>query len=238
MKTLFKSSFRNAKQSLFQRQKIKIPSVKGFVWFVIVCLLIYIVAAIVFAPSGDRDFHFSNEEGAITALSAIMLAITSGLAWVAFFLSNTKENKLSYFWLLVTLGFGFFALDELLEFHEKLGYLITISSIGPVEVFRNWNDLIVILYGVITLLVAVYFLPEILRYPLFAEMLSIAFLCYCLHTLIDSTQEKSNIGRILEESAKVFSSTFFALSIFVGLLGILSINYSKKQIESERSSSY
>ncbi|WP_019504341.1 hypothetical protein [Pleurocapsa sp. PCC 7319] len=238
MKTLFKSSFRDAKQSLFQRQQIKIPSVKRFVWFVIVCLLIYIVAAIIFVPNGDRDFYFSKEEGAITALSAIMLAITSGLAWVAFFLSNTKENKLSYFWLLVTMGFGFFALDELLGFHEKLGNLITISSIGPAEVFRNWNDLIVIVYGVIALLVAIYFLPEILRYPLFAEMLSTAFLCYCLHTLIDSTQEKSNIGRILEESAKVFSSTFFAIAMFVGLLGVLSVNFSKQKLEIERSKSY
>ncbi len=109
MKITFRSLFKDIKQSLIQRQQIQIPSVKGFTSFVLLSLLIYIAAAIVFAPRENLDFHFSNEAGAITALSAIMLAITSGLAWVAFFLSNKKDNLLSYFWLLVTLGFGFFA---------------------------------------------------------------------------------------------------------------------------------
>ena len=136
-------------------------------------------------------------------------------------MSNKKDNWSSYFWLLVTFGFGFFALDELLGFHEKLGKIIKASPIGPAETFRNWNDVIVIIYGVIAVCVAIYFLAEILRYPLFAEMLSVAFFCYCLHTLLDSTLGDSSWGRILEESAKVYSSTFFAIAMFIGLLGVV-----------------
>lgn len=228
MKISVRSSFKNIKQALSQRQQIQAPAVKGFITFMVISLLIYITAALVFIPGNDIDFHFSNEAGAITALSAIMLAITSGLAWVSFFLSNKKDNLTSYFWLLVTFGFGFFALDELLEFHEKLGTIIKGSPIGPSETFRNWNDLIVIIYGVVAVCIAIYFLSEIFRYPLFAEMLSIAFFCYCLHTILDSTLGDSNLGRILEESAKVYSSTFFAIAMFIGLLGVVNINYRRK----------
>ena len=228
MKISFRNLFKDIQKSLIQRKQIQIPSVKGFISFIFLSLLIYITIAIAFGYYiDDLDFHFRSEEGAITALSAIMLSITSGLSWVAFFLSSKKNNLAAYFWLLVTLGFGFFALDELLEFHERLGYIIRISPVGPSETFRNWSDPIVIVYGVIAVFVAIYFLSEILRYPLFAEILSAAFFSYCVHTIVDSTLGDSSLGRILEESAKVFSSTLFALAMFVGLLGIVSLNYQK-----------
>lgn len=208
------------KTSLAERKLIKIPSISRIILFLVFFLLIYIILSVILVPHNQPYYHF-GEEGAITALSAVMLAMAGGFAGCAFFLSRRRGDFLRYFWFLNGLGFSFFALDELLQFHEKLGNLITKSPIGPTETFRNWNDVIVIGYGVIAIGVLLYFLPEIFRYPKFVELLLTSCAFYFIHTLIDSTQERSTISVIFEESAKLFSSTFFAISMFVGLVGIV-----------------
>ena len=222
-----KYTMQKIKKSLHDRNKISIPSISGVILFFIAFLVIYIILSVVLIPHNKPLYHF-GEEGAITALSAAMLAIAGGFAGFSFFVDRRKNDFLRYFWFLNGLAFSFFALDELLQFHEKLGNLITKSPIGPTEVFRNWNDVIVISYGIVAIFVLLYFLPEIFRYPKFAELLLIACAFYFVHTLIDSTQERSTISVIFEESAKLFSSTFFAMSMFVGLLGNVYSLKSKK----------
>ena len=86
---------------------------------------------------------------------------------------------------------------------------------------RRWNDIIVLLYGIVALSIALVLLPDILRYKMLLELFVIAFIFYAIHTLIDSTQDpRTTVSAILEESAKLFCCTFLALGTFIGFLGI------------------
>lgn len=117
-------------------------------------------------------------------------------------------------------GFAFLTLDELLMFHERLGK--TIKDYADSGIFRNWNDIIVILYGVLVLPVVAVFLPSIIRYRMYLELLVTAFVFYAIHTLIDATQSpRTTVSATWEESAKILSVTFLALATFIGFLGTL-----------------
>ena len=96
---------------------------------------------------------------------------------------------------------------------------------GLAAYFRNWNDVVVILYGVVVLPPAIYFLPAVLRYARIPEILCVAFGFYCLHTFIDATAEPSTtMTTIIEETAKLFCAASLALAFFVGLIGTIEKN--------------
>lgn len=149
------------------------------------------------------------------------MAMSSGFAGACFYLSGGTGLLHRSFWLLAAAALGFFALDELLSFHENMDIWIAGMYTGSTHFFRNWNDVIVIGYGVAAVGALVFFLPEILKYPGFGELLVVAFALYGIHTIIDATQEPGSISIILEESAKLFCALFLALSMFVGLLGVV-----------------
>ncbi len=183
-------------------------------------VLSVIILAVAIAPEGKPTIHF-EEGGLATTLSGIFLSMTSGFAALCFLLKLDHDGWSRYFWLMAALGFLFFSLDEFLQFHERVGRWIGQSDIGAPTTFRNWNDVIVIAYGVVAVVVMGSFLTEILRYPKVMGLLAIAFGFYCIHTLIDSTQQRSSLSITLEESAKLFASAFFALSMFVSVLAIV-----------------
>ena len=86
-------------------------------------------------------------------------------------------------------GLILLAADELMELHERIGRrldgvdLLGLASGGSV---RGWNDVIVILYGVVALPFGVAFFPSLLRYPKLLELLCIAFGFFVIHTAVDS----------------------------------------------------
>ncbi|MDB4634023.1 hypothetical protein OAG76_01325 [Rubripirellula sp.] len=184
---------------------------------------IYILVAIVLIPpNATRHFNFVDERGAITALSAIFLAMGCGFGFASFLLSVGSPRSVRCFWSLVSVALGFLVLDELLEFHERIGDrldgidLLGLTSSGTI---RGWNDAIVILYGVIAVPVGVMLLPTMVRYQTFLKLICIAFVSYVLHTTIDSVVEPPTIlSVILEESAKLYCSLFVALACLAGLL--------------------
>lgn len=208
------------KNSYAQRRKITLPSVRRLLLFVNILLAVIIILTLKVASEGDVDYHFREERGAITAISAIFLAIASGLAGSSFYLSDKEYKPNQVFWLLNMLAFGFLAWDELMQEHERYGQWIRDSLMGSSQIFRNWNDFIVILYGIAALIYFASFLPTIISYPKFIEVLAIAFIFYIIHTAIDSlTVERTSVSVILEETCKVFSSAYFASAMFIGLLG-------------------
>jgi len=215
------------KRSIDQRRQITLPPTGWLVALTVVGLLVYILIAILVAPDGHPEYHFDEETGIITVCSAILLAMTSAFAGTCFILRrNDLESDhvgwLRSFWLLTAFAFFFFAFDELLQFHELVGAAIQHNSpVGPSQTFRNWNDAIVIGYGVVAISVIMYFLPEILRLPKVAEILAIALTAYAIHTTIDSTQARSSLSIIFEESCKLFTSAFLALSMLFGILAIV-----------------
>jgi hypothetical protein len=209
------------------RKRIAAPRV-ATVFVPVACVVLAILVICVWiAPEGDVDFHFREEEGIVTTLSAITLSMASGFAGACFLTEGRPGHGLRLWWLLTCLGFLFFACDELLRFHEHVGTWVRHHLFGrPTHFFRNWNDVIVILYGVIALPIIAFFFPRILRLPLHMELLAIAFLSYCVHTGVDVLPHGDGIvGRFMssipssipEEGAKLFASTFFAVAMLNAL---------------------
>lgn len=221
-----------SKNAITLRNRTSIPSLTVPFVLLGVFLVVYITISVFIAPEGDIDFHFSKEKGSINVLSGIFLSMACGFAGVSYFLIGKKINATKIFWLLIALGFAFFALDELLRFHEGLGKLLEKKSLlGPSRFFKNWNDAIVLAYGLVAVIILVYFLPQILRYPWFTEGLVIAFGFYCATTAVDLlVVERTFKSIMVEETFKLFSSSFFAFAMFTGLLGVISVS-GHKQIE-------
>lgn len=226
-----KSYYERLRTSYRQRKQINLPPIRGFLLWVIVFIVSAIFLTLYFAPEGDIDYHFRDEKGGITALSAILLAIAGGFAGVSHFLTEKDHLLKKIFWLFCLAAFIFFAWDELMQVHEFLGQWIRDSLMGSSQIFRNWNDLVVILYGFAAFVFFLYFLPTIISYPMLIEILVIGFLFYITHTAIDSLAvERTSLSIILEESCKLLSSASFACAMFVGLLGNIVI-YRSSQIE-------
>ncbi|MEL7363637.1 MAG: hypothetical protein AAFN13_16295, partial [Bacteroidota bacterium] len=193
-----------------------------FVLFGSALVFVYLVAAIYAIPPDEpRAFHFVDERGAVTALSAVFLAVACGFSFLTVLFSEGETRKVRGFWWLTTLALGFLVLDELLQFHERLGVLLDEAdalglSNSPV---RGWNDVVVAAYGVVAIAVGAYFLPVLLRYPEFTKLVGAAFFFYVLHTVIDSvTEPPTTQSVILEESAKLFCGQFLALAFLSTVL--------------------
>ena len=217
------------RESLAQRRNTSLPRIGWLTAALVIFVVFYILLALVTVPEdASPAFNFRSERGTITALSAIFLGMGGGFAFASFFMSQDPNNRQRYFWLLMAMAMGFLSLDELIGFHEDLGRYIeyrTASNAAPLGIFRNWNDVVVISYGIPALFLMIYFLPSLLRYPRVFEIFVIAFSFYVIHTFFDATQEPpTTYSYIFEESAKLFCSAFLALGTFVGLVGTV---YSK-----------
>lgn len=118
----------------------------------------------------------------------------------------------------------FLALDEQLQFHERLSqWLGDGQSSGRVfGTFRNWNDLVVMAYGVVALPVFAWMIPALLRVPRVVELMALGLVSYACHTAVDSVAEPpTGASMAIEESFKLLTSAFLALSTFAGLLGMI-----------------
>ena len=174
-------------------------------------------------------FHF-DEQGLVTALSAVALAFASAFSFVVFYLRVKDFNLGSLFWLILALGCWFLSLDEQLMFHERGGRLVETMGAGPAEFFRNWNDLIVITYGVAALAAAAVFRREILKCRMFAVLFAIGFGFYALHTGIDSIFPKSLTWKdIPEESAKLLSVFALMLATCAQLMAMIDAMFRQQE---------
>ncbi|TKB48163.1 hypothetical protein FCL40_13620 [Ferrimonas sediminicola] len=209
------------REAVAYRKQTRLPNVNLIISFVSLSTLAYIVLALFAIPSGTLpDYHFVNEGGAITALSAIYLAMASSFSMGALAVTIRAKDSNVWPWVIMTLGFGVLALDELLQFHERFGSVL--GQYMESGMFRNWNDVIVILYGVVALLIVASILPSLIRCKMLPELFVIGFVFYGIHTFIDATQEpRTVVSAIFEESAKLLCVLFLALGSFVGFLGIL-----------------
>lgn len=222
--------------SLTERASLTLPPTWRLLLFSVAFVLIYISLALLLHPKGtNADHHFVSEEGAITALSALFMAVAAGLTLSAFLIAKQRGFRDKYLWLLMASAFGFLAMDELLEFHENFGGILNVltSKLGwDSGVFRNWNDIIVIAYGLVALPLGLRFLPAVLRYPGLVERFAIAGLFFVLHTVIDSVSEPSVQSVVMEESAKLFAALFLALAAYSALLGTV---YKTKRVKESNS---
>jgi hypothetical protein len=212
------------REALVSRKGLHTASLGRVVVPVTLALTVAFVAALLLAPGDDLAFQFRDERGLVTTLSAIALAMASGFAGAAFFADRRPRHGLRAWWLLTGLGFLYFACDELLRFHERSGTFLRVL-IGSPAYFKNWNDVIVIGYGVVGLAAVLFFLPKVLRLPVYVELLAIGFMAYALHTVVDSLPHSDQGGlalvatlptNVIEEFAKLCAGSFFAAAMFTG----------------------
>jgi len=229
-RSIFRSHL-NKLRSYFEghRQYFK-PELLAFSAFILVAVFIYICFSVYLHPGGERFcYHFTSEEGAITILSATNLSMSALLAYTCFFIKPVLSKREKIFFLIIALALTYLALDEVMHFHENVGdYLDTFRNLRKINHrvhVRAWNDTIIIIYGILAVPVALYFLPTAAQIPCIPEYFSAAFLCYIIHTSIDSfVDPPTTFSHIVEESFKVYTSTFLVLGLLSGLLFLLNRN--------------
>lgn len=211
---------RHYREPLAQRVQVSLPNIKKPIILLTIATLVFLAIAVMIAPENRPSRHFYKEGHMVAWLSAIFLALASYFSAISFKLSRARTDFLRYFWLLAAVGFAFFFLDELIGFHETAGERLNPVAAVP-EGFRHWDDIVVILYGIIALFVMAGFLPELLRYPKVMELMVVAFFFYFIHTFTDATVEpRTDLSAIIEESAKVICAEFLAIAMYVSNLGI------------------
>ncbi|MCP4182151.1 MAG: hypothetical protein GY761_02375 [Hyphomicrobiales bacterium] len=169
--------------------------------------------SIAFAPADRPFFHF-GEDGIVTAFSSVFLAMSGALAMVVFYLRRHDGLIPGLFWFCTMSALIFLSLDELLKFHERGGQLLQDEVINVYHLFRSWDDLIVIVYGVVAVVAAFIFRREITHNRSFTALLTMGFGFYILHTAIDSLISRSYLWKdIPEEGAKVTCGLFILLAV-------------------------
>lgn len=208
------------KESLADRRVRPGPRIGRLVAMVFVAVLPFLALAVFIGPGDMRHREFL-EGGIVTWMSGGLLALTSLFAFSCFLLHPDRRSRDAWFWALGGIGFLYLCLDELLQGHERLGYLLHDSPLGDTTLFRGWNDVILIGYGLGALAVLLIFLPEVLKHSRVAEFLGFAAGLFAVHTAIDSiVVDPNSTSIILEESAKLFSVTLFATASFCALISI------------------
>jgi len=211
---------RNYKEALAQRSQVTLPKLKKPIVLLTIGTIVFLAIAVMIAPENKPGRYFYKEGYMVTYLSATFLALAGIFSGVAFNLSRFRTDFLRFFWLVAAIGFTYLFLDELIGFHETMGERLNPVAVIP-KGFRHWDDIIVMLYGVVALFVMAGFLPEIFRYPRVMEMMGIAFIFYFIHTFMDGTVEpRTDLSAIIEESAKVFCGEYLAIAMFIAILGI------------------
>lgn len=218
---VFEKTRRDVLEALKERRQ---RSARPIAWIVIGVVSVNFLAIVLGIISGTdvKPYQEFSEGGFITYMSAGYMLTTGAFAFLCFLLRFRAANIGKWFWLLTSAGFFFFTVDEVLQIHENLGLLISDTVTDSVPGLRSWNDLLVISYGFAGIFVLLLFLPEVLRIARFAELVSIAFSFYIVHTAIDSIVLTQDIWKVApEESAKLFSASFFALSMLVALFAMM-----------------
>ena len=146
---IFKHNFQEA---LAQRSKVILPNLTKPLVLLTIGTIIFLAIAVVIAPENKPGRYFYKEGYMVSYLSAIFLALASIFSGVAFNLSRMRTDFLRFFWLVAAIGFAYLFLDELIGFHETAGERLNPIAAIP-EGFRHWDDIVVMLYGVVALFV-------------------------------------------------------------------------------------
>ncbi len=114
MKKCFKDNLREA---INFRKQADLPNIIPIITCVVICTLAYILIAINFIPERmPAEYHFGNERGMITIMSAIFLAMASSFSIGALAVNLRAKEPYIWLWIVMALGFTFLSLDELLLF--------------------------------------------------------------------------------------------------------------------------
>ncbi len=199
-------------------------SVRSLTIVVVIALVfvgLYLWFCLAVSPPRKPTMHFL-ERGFATALSAILLSMAGAIGLANFYLRKSAGFIPATYWLFMGLGLLVLALDEQMMIHEWIGLVFNSRDMEVPLPVRNWNDVIVIGYGVIGLTFCIFFYREILRYRAYLVLLVIGFSFYVVHTAVDSLVVENTLQKIvIEEGAKVTCNMFLLLANAVYLHAML-----------------
>ena len=154
-----------------------------------------------------------GNEGAL--LTWVSVALLLGTALVAGFRCATVESREKLFWLIISLGFVYLALDDAFQVHEGVDNtphrLPQITKTDPTD---HIDDAIIAFYGIFLAGLLWYFKDIVPKHRAKVYPLSIAILFFSITVILDFVHtDYSWDNRYFEEGAKVLSVYFFLLTV-------------------------
>jgi hypothetical protein len=171
----------------------------------------YLLVWWILAP-GHHKNQFFREGGMIDWASTVFLATAALFAWLTWLAKKGERFSGRWFWLASSLGLAFFSIADRFQVHERLQKQWLEPLYGDPAVFRNWNDLAVIGYGLIGLVVLLAALPAVFRHRLPMRLMIAGFGFYLIHTLIDILLPRSHPKTLFEEGFKVLAGCSLMLA--------------------------
>jgi hypothetical protein len=178
---------------------------------VYVATVAYLLVWWILAPDHHKN-QFFREGGTIDWLSTVFLATAALFAWLTWAARKGEREPARWFWLASSAGLAFLSIADRFQVHERIQKQWLEPLYGDPTVFRNWNDIAVILYGVIGLVVLLAALPAALQHRLPRRLLIAGFACYTVHTLIDILLPRSHPKTLFEEGFKVLAGCSLMLA--------------------------
>lgn len=218
-----------------------LPSVgissKQLLWIVLFVDALTVVIAIALANSkGTSSFHYFDEGQFGTYLSCFQLLAIAVISGIIFRLEKKSHNlqlvKNSGFWLIVSYGVFFLALDDAFSFHEEIDrWLHKVLNIEETLVTDLADDILVGIYIFIALMyiVSQWKTLQIFRssfnyfkmgFALAATMVVLDILCnntlfVSMVTADSDLQEQMILWMgIMEETAKLVAEGFFLTGVY------------------------
>lgn len=163
----------------------------------IVVLFSALVCLGAFWAGGDNPYYHFEEFRFATYFNAVQIL---GCGFVAIYLFRIRKNQIglnkSLFWLIVSAGSFFLALDEIFSFHDFDGLLITSfkkatgiefpeHAIITQNFYLSYSDLILIAYGILVIVICFCFRQEFLQSGKTILFFGIAFLFLLSSALVD-----------------------------------------------------
>ena len=214
-----------------------------------ICISIFIfdlVIGLIAAHKGHPIDEYFREGRAMTLLSASEIFLTAIVCLYIFvlqtlqddFLDINRKNILLWagktFFIAAAFGFGFLASDELLMFHEGIDFSVhSYFHIKETSLTDRLDDLIIILFGIVSCGYVYVAYKEIKRYPCLLNELLFAFALMAIMSVIDvltnddilyrrfipaiELKNVSNFFETVEEIFKLLSEALF-LGAFLNVL--------------------
>jgi len=199
--------------------------------------LIAVIVAILLSIPFERSVgHEFGEGGLITYFSAIQLFILSRFCYKVFRLRSHSVKapwrSSIAIWGIMSLGFSFLALDDLLMIHEWFDKVIHgVAQIEETGLTDRIDDLIVGLYGLIAIGLLVYYRHELKRYRKVGPYVVAGFAFLFLMVGVDALTNRNDVLKlvfpreimrtittwdaVLEESLKIFSEAFLIVAAYL-----------------------
>ena len=197
--------------------------------------LLAVSATVAIASRFQQTQHQFGDSGFITYFSAIQLLIASFLACKVFQIRSQKMFILpwrssSAIWLLISAGFCFLALDDLLMIHESTDKAIhAILRMQETGLSDRIDDVIVGLYGLLALGAFAAYRKELKRYLAALPFAVAAFVLLFAMVGVDIMTNRNDLLLtmfsleqvidikswifVLEEGLKLLSEAFFIVAV-------------------------